>query len=201
MQTAAYLRNRVPNRGQVSTTPYTEWFGKKPSVTHLHIFGAKAFVRIPDAKRHKLDPKSTKCIFVGYDQNTDHVYRVYDPEKKKVDRVSDVIIEDIGAEDNCVLFPLTPDDSGEADEEFDEDGAEKISSSEDVWDVEDISQESVQEIRRGVGRPKGSKNKPRVIPDTDRLLRSDKKANINAMMVSLDPVSFEDAMSRDDCGL
>ncbi|XP_025270753.1 uncharacterized protein LOC112639817 [Camponotus floridanus] len=48
--TAAYLRNRVPNRGFTNTTPYYEWYGKKPDVSHLRVFGAKAFVRIPDSQ-------------------------------------------------------------------------------------------------------------------------------------------------------
>lgn len=80
--TAAYLRNRVPNRGINTTTPYSEWFGKKPDITHLRVFGAKAFVRIPDSLRHKMDPKARKTIFVGYDRFTNKIYRVFNLEKK-----------------------------------------------------------------------------------------------------------------------
>lgn len=87
--TAAYLRNRVPNRGIMSTTPYFEWYGKKPNVSHLRVFGAKAFVHIPDSMRQKLDPKAKKTIFVGYGRLTDKIYRIYDPVKKVVQRVSD----------------------------------------------------------------------------------------------------------------
>lgn len=86
--TAAYLRNRVPNRGINTTTPYSEWYGKKPDVSHLRVFGAKAFVRIPDSMRHKMDPKAKKTIFVGYDRYTDKVYRVFDLEKKKEPQMS-----------------------------------------------------------------------------------------------------------------
>ncbi|KMQ86807.1 retrovirus-related pol polyprotein from transposon tnt 1-94 [Lasius niger] len=69
--TAAYLRNRVPNRGIMSTTPYNEWYGKKPDVSHLRVFGAKAFVHIPNSFRRKMDPKAKKTVFVGYDRLTD----------------------------------------------------------------------------------------------------------------------------------
>jgi len=95
--TAAYIFViRVPNRGIITTTPYFE-YRRKPSVRkpHLRIFGAKAFVCIPDSIRHKMDPKAKKMIFVGYDRFTDKVYRVFDPEKKIVERVADVTIEDI----------------------------------------------------------------------------------------------------------
>lgn len=90
----AYLRNRVPNREITTTIPYSEWYGKKPEVTHLRVFGAKAFVRIPDSTRHKMDPKAKKIIFVGYDRHTDKIYRVFDFEKKIVERVADVTIEE-----------------------------------------------------------------------------------------------------------
>jgi hypothetical protein len=35
-------------------------------VTHFHIFGSRAWARIPSEKRKALDPQSTECIFVGY---------------------------------------------------------------------------------------------------------------------------------------
>lgn len=111
--TAAYLRNRVPNRGINTTTPYNEWYGKKPDVSYLRVFGAKAFVRIPDAMRHKMDPKAKKMIFVGYDRYTDKVYRVFNLEKKIVERAADVIIEDVTNITDGVLFPLAPEEQEE----------------------------------------------------------------------------------------
>jgi hypothetical protein len=35
-------------------------------MTHFCIFGSRAWARIPSQKRKTLDPKSAKCIFVGY---------------------------------------------------------------------------------------------------------------------------------------
>ena len=35
-------------------------------MTHFHIFGSRAWARIPSEKRKALDPQSTECIFVGY---------------------------------------------------------------------------------------------------------------------------------------
>ena len=92
--TAAYLRNRVPNRDDTDATPYEKFTGKKPDVSHLRVFGSPAFVRIPDANRRKFSEKSWKGIFVGYDSMTERIYRVFDPRRRKVFRVGDVIIED-----------------------------------------------------------------------------------------------------------
>jgi len=78
---------------------------KKPEVTHLRVFGATTFVRIPDSTRHKMDPKIKKMVFVGYDCHTDKVYRVFDLERKIVERVADVTIDDITNMNEQVLSP------------------------------------------------------------------------------------------------
>ena len=103
--TAAYLRNRVPNRDDRDATPHEKWTGRKPDVSHLKVFGSPAYVRIPDAMRKKMDPKSWKGIFVGYDSLTEKIFRVFDPVRGKVFRVADVIIED-GGDKPFVLFPF-----------------------------------------------------------------------------------------------
>ena len=40
--------------------------GKKPTLSHLRVFGSIAYVHIHNEKRQKLDPRSEKSIFVGY---------------------------------------------------------------------------------------------------------------------------------------
>ena len=47
-------------------TPQEVWTGKKPSLSHLRVFGCDAYVHVPKEKRTKLDSKSEKCIFIGY---------------------------------------------------------------------------------------------------------------------------------------
>ena len=63
---AVYLMNRCPTSGVHDVTPQENFFGKKPDLSHVHIFCSIAYVHIPDATRQKLDPKSEKCILVGY---------------------------------------------------------------------------------------------------------------------------------------
>ena len=46
------------------------------------IFGSTVFVHIDDQHRSKLDPKSIKCVFVGYSP-TQKGYKCYSPITKK----------------------------------------------------------------------------------------------------------------------
>jgi hypothetical protein len=46
----------------VDLTPHEVLFGKKPSLSHLKVFGCVAFVHIPKEKRNKLENKVAKCI-------------------------------------------------------------------------------------------------------------------------------------------
>jgi hypothetical protein len=39
---------------------------KKPNVSYLKIFGSIVCVHVLDEKISKLDPKTKKCIFIGY---------------------------------------------------------------------------------------------------------------------------------------
>jgi hypothetical protein len=50
----------------VEMTPHEVWSGKKPSVSHLKIFGCDAFVHVSKEKRGNLENKEIKCIFIGY---------------------------------------------------------------------------------------------------------------------------------------
>ena len=64
---AAHICNSVPTRALSGSTPYEAWCGNSPDVSRFRIFGCKAFVHVPDEKRHKLDSKTVECIFIiGY---------------------------------------------------------------------------------------------------------------------------------------
>ena len=50
--TANYLRNRAPTRGlKKIITPYEAYFGKKPNVENLRVWGCRCAVHIPDTHR------------------------------------------------------------------------------------------------------------------------------------------------------
>ena len=93
--TAAYIRNRIPNnRTGKDVTPFELWHGSKPDISHLRVFGSAAYVHIPDCKRKKFDAKSRKAVLVGYDWMTTKIVRVYDREKRMIETVSNVSIEE-----------------------------------------------------------------------------------------------------------
>ena len=56
----------------------------------LQIFGCEAYALTPKNQRSKLDPRSKKCIFVGYDDVTKG-YRLWDPTAHKIVISRDVI--------------------------------------------------------------------------------------------------------------
>ena len=63
--TANYLRNRSPT-ADGTKTPWELFFGKKPTVSNLRVFGSVAHVHVAKHQRDKLDARSFKGIMVGY---------------------------------------------------------------------------------------------------------------------------------------
>ncbi|KAL0314620.1 UNVERIFIED_CONTAM: Retrovirus-related Pol polyprotein from transposon RE2 [Sesamum angustifolium] len=64
-------------------TPIEAWRGKKPSAKHLRVFSSICYVHIPTEKRHKLEEKTEKGIFLGYStQSKGH--RIYNLKTKKL---------------------------------------------------------------------------------------------------------------------
>jgi Reverse transcriptase (RNA-dependent DNA polymerase)/gag-polypeptide of LTR copia-type/Integrase core domain/GAG-pre-integrase domain len=93
--TSVYLRNRSPTRSLANVTPYEAWYGKKPTLNHLRIFGCKAYAHVPKVNRGKLDAKAIECVFVGYSNDSD-TYRLYDQTNQCVFVSRDVkFIEDV----------------------------------------------------------------------------------------------------------
>lgn len=85
--TANYLKNRSPTSAMgerfKSKTPAEIWFGQKPVLSHLRIFGSDCYNHIPAAKRSKMDAKSSKCIMLGYTASIGS-YRLWDIENNKL---------------------------------------------------------------------------------------------------------------------
>ena len=67
--TASYVRNRTATKTH-GKTPLELFFGQKPSVRELRVFGCKAFVHTPAQKRKKLDPVAKTGVFLRYEPGT-----------------------------------------------------------------------------------------------------------------------------------
>ena len=63
LETTTFTLNRAPSKS-VETTPYELWFGKKPKLSFLKVWGCDAYVKKFQA--NKLEPKADKCIFIEY---------------------------------------------------------------------------------------------------------------------------------------
>ena len=51
---ATYIQNRVPHSSVKGKTPFEAYFGHKPDVSNLKVFGSTAWARIPHDKRRDL---------------------------------------------------------------------------------------------------------------------------------------------------
>ena len=77
VNTACYVMNRALIRPILKKTPYEIYKGRKPNISHFHIFGCKCFV-LNNGKDNlgKFDAKSDEGIFLGYSLHS-KAYRVY----------------------------------------------------------------------------------------------------------------------------
>ena len=80
LETAAFTLNHVPSKS-MEKTPYEIWIGKHPSLSFLKIWCCEAYVK--RLTPTKLEPRSDKCVFVGYPRETKGYY-FYNRQENKV---------------------------------------------------------------------------------------------------------------------
>jgi hypothetical protein len=66
---------------------------KRPKVHHSQIFGCSSFVHVPKQQHDKFDNKTTKYLFLGYDEQN-KVHRMYNLSTKKILLSCDVVFEE-----------------------------------------------------------------------------------------------------------
>ena len=94
INTAMHIKNRTPGASIGFKTPYELWYGRKPSLDHLRVFGCTAWVHIPkESGRQKLDDKSKQMCFVGYISDKG-IYKVYDPTNGSFSIAREVIFDE-----------------------------------------------------------------------------------------------------------
>lgn len=81
--TAVFLLNRLPTKAVNGKTPYEAWYGYKPLLKNLKVFGCLCFTHVPQIKRDKLDKKAEPGVFIGYSLIS-KAYRVFQPDSKKI---------------------------------------------------------------------------------------------------------------------
>ena len=58
---------RAPSKSG-ETTLYEQWLSKKPKLSFLKVWGCDAYVK--KLQPDELEPKSKKCVFIGYPKET-----------------------------------------------------------------------------------------------------------------------------------
>ena len=91
--TAVYLRNRSPTKAVLEMTPFEAWYGHKPDVSHLRVFGCLVYAHIEKDERSKLDSKARKCILLGYGTETKG-YQLYDVDRERILYSRNVVFEE-----------------------------------------------------------------------------------------------------------
>lgn len=88
-KTAGYLLNRTPSKTLHWKTPFEMVTGNKPNLSHLNIYGCKAYsIKHGIPKLHKLQPRALIGYLIGYDST--NIYRIWSPTQDKVIRTRDV---------------------------------------------------------------------------------------------------------------
>jgi hypothetical protein len=70
LHSAVYLLNRLPTKTISAACPHVAVFGSAPSYKYLCVFGCACYPNIAATVPHKLAPRSTRCVFLGY--SADH---------------------------------------------------------------------------------------------------------------------------------
>uniref|UniRef100_A0A2N9HBW1 Integrase catalytic domain-containing protein n=1 Tax=Fagus sylvatica TaxID=28930 RepID=A0A2N9HBW1_FAGSY len=90
---ACYIINRSPRVALDGKVAEEVWTGQEVDYSFMRIFGCPAYVHISGEDRSKLDPKSNKCIFLGFKKGVKG-YKLWDPVAQKVVISRDVVFDE-----------------------------------------------------------------------------------------------------------
>jgi hypothetical protein len=63
--TTCYLVNQSPSSALDDKTPHEAWTSKKPSLTHLMVFGCDSYVHVTKENRTKVDKRIKNIYLLG----------------------------------------------------------------------------------------------------------------------------------------
>ena len=81
--TASYLHAQTTTHSLNGSTPFMQWYKKKPDLSHLHEISCKAFVLIQDRNNPKIYERSIECTLISYELNA-KAYRCYHRTSRKI---------------------------------------------------------------------------------------------------------------------
>lgn len=191
--TAVYLLNRVADKEGI--TPYTKWFGHKPSISHLRVIGSKGYSLIKTSKR-KFDSKTKTVFLIGYGEATNQ-YRVYVPSLNCVQIVCSVVFEEKLNSYSRIVYPNI--DEPDVNLNINDNKDERIDDDENY--EEPKTDDDEEPVVRKQGRPLGSKNKT-YEANVERLnsLRP-RRNNVICLSAKEEPATYEEARNCNDSDL
>ena len=83
LEMATYLLNILPIKSLKHKSPTQILYHRDPTYTHLRVFGCLCYPLFPSTTIHKLQPRSTPCVFLGYPSNH-RGYKCYDLSNRKI---------------------------------------------------------------------------------------------------------------------
>jgi hypothetical protein len=133
---AIYIRNRCLTTADKVKTPYELFYGTKPDISHIRVFGCDAYMHVKDNDRAKMESKSSKCILLGYSEYYQG-YKLYSLQHKKVRFSRDVNFNEESFRHGQLLQQEAK-------------NSETISTTETDSQVEVDSDADVQEVDQGI---------------------------------------------------
>nr|GEY89548.1 copia-type polyprotein [Tanacetum cinerariifolium] len=181
---AVYLLNRCPSKSLDNKTPQEAWNGLKPTVSHLRVFGSIEYVHVPSQRRLKLDDRSEKHVFVGYEKQSKG-YKLYNPVKKKVVVSRDVEFDEEGSWDWSIQESKRYDFLPMTDEEETDESSEEARQPQSPTPTQDSPSSSSE------GEPK-----TRILQE---LYEVTEEIPLLCLYADYAPLVFENAMKRKKC--
>ncbi|KAK1432520.1 hypothetical protein QVD17_09417 [Tagetes erecta] len=80
---ATYIINRVPTPLLENKSPFQILFDQLPNYSNFRVYGCRVFPYLRDYAKHKLEPRSLPCIFIGY-SSSHKGFRCLDPATNRV---------------------------------------------------------------------------------------------------------------------
>jgi hypothetical protein len=81
-ESMVYIINRLPSPITAHSTPFQRLFHQKPDYTMLHVLGCSCYPLFRPYNKYKLEPRSEKCIFLGYSTIHKGYYCLHPPTNR-----------------------------------------------------------------------------------------------------------------------
>lgn len=191
---AVYLINRSPRSSLEGKVAEEVWTGVDIDLSNLRIFGCPAYMLVAGDERSKLDSKSKKCIFLGFEKGVKG-FKLWDPEARKRVFSRDVVFDEQYMVQQAISdrVPVTIETITDSEVTQEESGADKPDEVSDERSVE-VAQ---KEVQRGTEESLVSRRPKRAIKAPVRFGFED-MVNYALMVEMDDPTTYHEAINSDE---